>query len=202
MSNDLHRYFEAREDVIEIQKSFAFREIYDQLLSKYRGKEVVLVEVGIGNGGSLQMWEDYLGSKARIFGVDLVDRSSLNTGQITCFVGDQSDRDFLKLLERNLPDVDVFIDDGSHKCADQILTFEAMFSKVVPGGLYVVEDTHTSYRERYGGGYLKPLTFIEYCKDIIDSLHYAEDERIPRNGAWNLIGAITFYRSMVVFRRL
>lgn len=202
MANDLDRYFEAREDVIEIQKSANFRIIYDQLLSKYRNKDIVLVEVGIGNGGSLQIWEDYLGKKAKIIGIDIVDRSNLNTGQITCIIGDQSDRNFLNTLIKELPDIDVFIDDASHNTADQIVTFEAMFSKVISGGLYVVEDTHTSYRPTYGGGYLNPLSFIEYCKRIIDCLHYAEDEQIPKNGIWHLVDSITFYRSMVVLRRL
>ena len=46
-------------------------DIYDKLLSKYIGKEITFVEVGILDGGSLFMWRDFFGKNARIIGVEL-----------------------------------------------------------------------------------------------------------------------------------
>ena len=43
---------------------------YDELFSKYIGKEITFVEIGVLNGGSLFMWKDYFGEKARIIGID------------------------------------------------------------------------------------------------------------------------------------
>ncbi|MDQ8161336.1 MAG: hypothetical protein P3C10_02010, partial [Gemmatimonadota bacterium] len=45
--------------------------IYDELLTRYRGRPVTFVEIGVLNGGSLHMWRQFLGNDARIIGVDL-----------------------------------------------------------------------------------------------------------------------------------
>lgn len=44
---------------------------YDALLSKFRGKPITFVEIGVLNGGSLFMWRNFFGPAARIIGVDL-----------------------------------------------------------------------------------------------------------------------------------
>ena len=42
--------------------------IYDNLFEKYRNKNITFVEIGIFSGGSLFMWRDFFGKKARIIG--------------------------------------------------------------------------------------------------------------------------------------
>jgi hypothetical protein len=44
--------------------------IYERLLSPHRGRSITLVEVGVGDGGSLEGWRGYLGPSARIIGID------------------------------------------------------------------------------------------------------------------------------------
>ena len=176
-------------------------EFYERLLEPYRNKAVVLVEIGIGKGGCLKMWKEYLGHLCKVYGLDKEDRLLYEDDGIKCFKIDQSIREEVRTIPSLIPSIDIFIDDGSHVNLDQIQTFEEVFHHLNPGGLYVVEDTQTSYRENYGGKYLKPTTFIEYCKSLIDSFYYTEDERISRNLFSDGACEIAFLNSMVTIRK-
>ena len=47
-------------------KHTTYFESYDHFFRDYRNKEVTFVEIGILDGGSLFMWRDFFGDKARI----------------------------------------------------------------------------------------------------------------------------------------
>ena len=47
------------------------------------------------------------------------------------------------------------IDDGGHTMEQQIVSIETLFPLLADGGVYLVEDTHTSYWDSHGGG-LRP----------------------------------------------
>jgi hypothetical protein len=118
------------------------------------------------------MWKHYFGPRARIFGVDINPQcKKLEEDQVGIFIGDQEDRSFLKQLAEKLPRIDILIDDGGHTMQQQINTFEELFPHVDRNGLYLCEDIHTSYWPRFGGGYRKPDTFVEYSKNFVDYLH-------------------------------
>jgi len=44
---------------------------------------------------------------------------------------------------------------------EQIITFEEIYNHINQNGVYLCEDTHTSYWPEYNGGLLKKDTFIE-----------------------------------------
>ena len=52
-------------------KCDTYFQTYEELFNEYVGKEIVFVEIGVLHGGSLLMWKEYFGPKARIIGVDL-----------------------------------------------------------------------------------------------------------------------------------
>ena len=185
-----------------IYKNLSYRYIYENILVPYRDKEVVLVEIGIGYGGCLQMWKDYLGPKAKIYGIDEKDHLCYEEERIKCFIGNQEDRDFLRKVKESIPPIDILIDDGSHYPSDQIASFEELFLHINPHGIYICEDVHTSYRPLYNGGYKKQGTFIEYCKDIVDALHYTENGNIPINDILKGVYSITFYSALVVIKKV
>jgi hypothetical protein len=47
--------------------------IYDQLFERFQcdGKPITLLEIGVQNGGSLEIWEKYLPENSKIYGVDI-----------------------------------------------------------------------------------------------------------------------------------
>lgn len=169
--NDLERYF-AENTGKYIEKWQHYFEIYDRHFSRFRGTDVHVVEFGVGQGGSLQMWKEYFGPNSKIFGVDINPHcKKLEEGQIEIFIGDQEDRRFLHSLTEKLPRIDILIDDGGHRMKQQIKTFEELFSYIDENGVYLCEDLHTSYWPNWGGGYKKRGTFIEYSKDFIDYIN-------------------------------
>ena len=184
--NDLERYFYDNPGRL-IDKWKHYFEIYDRHLARFRHQPINVVEIGVYKGGSLQMWKRYFGPQARIFGVDInPECAAFAEEQVEIFIGSQEDRVFLKLLAERVPTIDVLIDDGGHTMAQQIATFEELFPRVAPHGIYVCEDLHTSYWEEYGGGYRAPNTFIEYSKNFIDYIHawHAREPKPPSKPRW------------------
>jgi hypothetical protein len=104
-----------------------------------------------------------------------------------------------------VPDLDIVIDDGGHTMDQQIVSFENLYLKVREGGIYLVEDTHTSYWHEFHGGLKKADTFIEYSKNLIDSLHKGhvpDKKEIVINEITKHINGILFYDSIVVFEKV
>lgn len=114
---------------------------YDQLLSARRNEIQSVLEIGIAGGASLKMWRDYF-SDAIIFGCDNDPKCIFKDDDILCFYLDQSNPDFLKedIWCHWFEQVDLIIDDGSHKSEDQYKTANALVPFLAPRGIYIIED--------------------------------------------------------------
>jgi cephalosporin hydroxylase len=171
MANPLEDYFYHNRKQI-IHKWTHYFDIYHRYFSSFVGKECVILEIGVAQGGSLQMWKHYFGEKARIFGIDILPEcKQFEEDQIEIFIGSQSDREFLKELKTKIPKIDILIDDGGHLMDQQIIAFQEFYGHISENGIYLCEDTQTSYWPDYGGGWKKSGTFIEFAKNLIDELH-------------------------------
>jgi limonene-1,2-epoxide hydrolase len=169
--NDLEAWFRAHRGR-RIHKWLHYFEIYDRHFARFRGKAPVVVEFGVSQGGSLQMWRDYFGPGTQLIGIDInPECRRFEEEGVRIVIGDQADRAFLRALRKTLPPIDILIDDGGHAMEQQIATYEELFAQVQPNGVYLCEDLHTSYWRRWGGGYRKRGSFIEYSKHWIDALH-------------------------------
>ena len=199
--NDLERYFLDNPGRM-IHKWLHYFEIYDRHLSRFRGTAVNLVEIGVYQGGSLQMWKYYFGDRATIWGIDVNPSCrAFEEAGINVIIGDQSDRTFLKSLTSQLPRVDILIDDGGHTMRQQRTTFEELFPKIDAHGIYICEDLHTSYWPEYGGGHIEPRSFIEFSKNFIDRLnawHSREPGSLAVSDFTRSAHAMHFYDSMLV----
>ena len=202
--NDLEEFF-ARHDGRLLDKWHHYFEIYDRHLAKYRGKPVNIVEFGVSQGGSLQMWRDYFGPDANIIGVDINPNcKQFEAPGIRIFIGDQEDRGFLRSLASEIPQIDVLIDDGGHTMRQQIHTFEELFPKISASGTYLIEDLHTSYWKKWGGGYKVSGTFIEYSKNFIDSInawHSHQPARLKVTPFTASAHSLHFYDSVLVVEK-
>jgi 23S rRNA U2552 (ribose-2'-O)-methylase RlmE/FtsJ len=188
----------------EIHKWMHYFDVYHRHFEKYRGKPVTVVEFGVHYGGSLQMWRDYFGARARIFGVDILPTcKQWEEPGVKIFIGDQSDRDFLRRIAKKIGPIDVLIEDGGHHPAQQIATFEVMYPAVKPDGVFLIEDLHTSYWKRYSGGLRKPGTFMEYAKGLADQLnaYHGREPGFEPDDFTRTTKSIHFYDSIVVFEK-
>jgi SAM-dependent methyltransferase len=177
--------------------------IYERHFARFQDTSCLVVEIGCGRGGSLQMWKRYFGPNAHVVGLDLEPRcKEFEEDQIDVFIGDQSSPEFLTTVIDAVGAPDVVIDDGSHRMEHVAATFQLLYPKVAKNGIYLVEDLHTAYWEEYGGGYRKSDTFIERCKSLVDSLNaYHARGAIPVDEFARTTMSMHFYDSVVVFEK-
>jgi 23S rRNA U2552 (ribose-2'-O)-methylase RlmE/FtsJ len=166
---------------------------------------VHFVEFGVSQGGSLQMWKNYFGPKAKIYGVDINPHcKQLEEDQVKIFIGDQEDRRFLQSLADAIPRIDILLDDGGHTMKQQINTYETLFPHIEKNGVYLCEDVSTSYWRRFGGGYKRRGTFIEYSKNFIDYLnawHSRQPRRLAVSDFTRSVTSLHYYDSIVVIEK-
>lgn len=201
--NDLEIYFRENSGRV-IHKWDHYFEIYDRHFSKYRNKKITLLEFGVSHGGSLQMWKKYFGEDIKIYGVDINPHcASLKEDGIEIYIGDQENRKFLRSIANDIGQIDILIDDGGHTMRQQITTFEELYPCVSPDGIFLCEDTHTSYWKDWGGGHRKRGTFIEYAKNFVDQInawHSTSKTLIP-NEFTKTTHSVHFYDSVVVIEK-
>ncbi|MDR2408910.1 MAG: class I SAM-dependent methyltransferase [Bacteroidales bacterium] len=182
-------------------KSVHYFYIYDMIFSRIieENKPITLLEIGVQNGGSLEIWEKYLPENSKIYGVD-IDKKCCDlkfSDNISFHLGSAVDNDFMNRTFKDI-DFDVILDDGSHICKDVIKTFINMFPKLKSGGIYVVEDLGASYWKGrgYGGGFRKSNASIEFFKRLVDALNL---DYIPKNKIFKRkqIMALKEYHSII-----
>ncbi len=204
MMNDLEKYFTENTGRL-IDKWQHYFQIYDRHFSRFRGTDVHVVELGVSQGGSLQMWKQYFGPHAKIFGIDINTHCKrLEEEQIEILIGDQEDRKFLKSLREKIPRIDILIDDGGHTMQQQINTYEELFTHIDKHGVYLCEDLHTSYWPDCGGGYKKPGTFIEYSKNFVDDInawHSLQTRQLRVTAFTQSAHSLHYYDSVLVIEK-
>ena len=146
--------------------------IYDRYLSRFCGTKVRFLEIGVSKGGSLQMWRRYLGDEAVIFGIDIDPACSQYDGQAANVrIGSQVDAAFLASVIEEMGGVDVVLDDGSHHMKHVRQTLNDLFPKVSDGGIYIIEDLHTAFWRKWGGGYSHKDNFFHMLLEIAKDMH-------------------------------
>ena len=148
---------------------------WDRLLSPFRDQPINLLEIGIQNGGSLEIWAKYFQHAEKIIGCE-VDKRSKNLrfedSRIRVVVGDaNTDASEAMILECS-PIYDIIIDDGSHTSSDIIRSFARYIPHIADEGIYIVEDFHASYWPSFEGGLHNPQSSMAFFKRIADILNY------------------------------
>lgn len=202
-TNDLETWFASQEGRLT-QKWTHYFDAYDRHFARFRGEKVVLLEIGVAHGGTIDMWKHYFGSGLQYYGIDINPLcASYAEPGVEIFIGSQSDAAFLRDVQAAIPDIDILIDDGGHTMRQQAVTFEVLFEKVKDGGIYLCEDVHTSYQQAFGGGYRRHGTFIEKAKSLVDALHafHSEQRALSPDRYSRAISSIHFYDSMVFIEK-
>jgi hypothetical protein len=101
-------------------------------------------------GASLRAWRDYF-PNAEIFGADIDSEILFSEERIATFHVDQTVLESIEKMwqEISIEDFDVIIDDGLHTFDAGIRLFEASFSKLREGGIYVIEDITPEDKSRF-----------------------------------------------------
>jgi hypothetical protein len=149
--------------------------IYERAFAPYQEQEISLLEIGIQNGGSLEVYARYFRNHKLIVGCDIDPRCARLSypahKNINVVVGDANTVETKERIEGLGSNFDIIIDDGSHTSDDIVISFLNYFSKLRPGGLYVIEDLHASYWQSHGGGLFHPSSSMQFLKDLSDLLN-------------------------------
>ncbi len=153
----------------------SYLKIYDELFSKFRDKKINLFEIGIQNGGSLEIWAKYFANANYLLGCD-IDKDcgclTFNDPRICVITGDANSNAVCESVYKQTPILDIIIDDGSHLSSDIIKSFTLYFPHLSEGGLFIVEDLHCSYWQQYEGGLFNPFSAISFFKRLSDIINY------------------------------
>jgi hypothetical protein len=161
------------------QKWSLFLDVYERVLAPRREDALRLVEIGVQNGGSLEIWAKYFPRAAAIVGCDIDPRCGalrFEDPRIRVVVGPVNAPDTARAILSLANPIDVFVDDGSHRSPDVILGFMNYFPFVRPGGVYLVEDLHCAYRPEYQGGIRAPnaVAFFRALVDVMQAEYWHE----------------------------
>ena len=115
--------------------------VYDSLLTRFRDKnDLVVIEIGVLNGGSLFLWRTFFGDSARIIGIDNDQAAELMREKgFEIYIGDQSSPEFWREFFQKVGPVDIIIDDGG--CGQEGRTLILFF---------YVHKWYIQYRYCYG----------------------------------------------------
>lgn len=166
---------------------------YDRLFDDYRDKPVRLLEIGIQNGGSLDIWSKYFSNASALIGCDInpdCARLSYDDPRIGVIVGDANAPEVREQVFQRSPQFDIIIDDGSHLSSDIIKSFAQYFPLIAEGGVFIAEDLHCSYWGQFEGGLFDPYSSISFFKRLADVINH-EHWGIPKARADILRGIFT-----------
>jgi hypothetical protein len=155
---------------------------YNRLFSEFRNDRINLLEIGVQNGGSLEVLAKYFSAALTIVGCDIDVKCAelrYTDPRISLVVGDALDTEIQNKISKLTRNFDLIIDDGSHNSFEIINTFLAYFQKLNHGGLYIVEDLHCSYWQEFDGGLFNPKSSISFFKALIDAInkeHWGVDD--------------------------
>lgn len=189
-------------------ESHWYTQHYQRYFEPLKNAHLNILEIGVGGyegpggGESLRMWKAYF-RKSRIVGIDIYDKSQFREPRIDIRQCDQIDAETLTRLSHEYGGFDIVIDDGSHLNEYVIKTFEILFPLMRPQGIYVVEDTQTSYWPSWGGGLDNPHSSLALFKRLTDGLNHPEFPVEDYKASYfdkNIV-EIAFFHNLVVVRK-
>ncbi len=182
---------------------------YQTHFESRRHNKMNVMEIGIGGydrpadgGESLRMWKSFFPNSV-IHGIDIYDKDKHAEKRIKIYRGSQVDEAFLNGIIDKVGQMDIIIDDGSHLNEHVIESFKILFKHLKDGGIYVVEDTFTSYWPDYGGdrtNLQNPKTMMNYFKSVLDEVNswdYWKPGDAPL-AYGNKITSMHFYHGLII----
>ena len=155
------------------KRDHGYTRIYEQYLEPIRTQIRNVVEIGVNAGGSLHMWREYL-PQARIWGIDINPECKYyEYKNVNVFTGSQTDEAFLsKCCDEIGSPIDMILDDGSHVNKFTIKSFHALFPRLKPKGIYIIEDLGCSYSK---------IDSVENCREVWPGMKLNGPENMDNN---------------------
>ena len=160
---------------------------YIEIFESIRTNNIELLEIGIGTiipsapssmihtsiknykpGASLRSWQEYF-PNAKIFGGDIQLDTQFSEDRIKTFLFDSTKKFECDVTLQDMT-FDIIIDDGWHWYEAQLNTFDNLFSRVRPGGYYIIEDIEGGEGSPIFNELEKKLNGLEYKTSSVKNL--------------------------------
>jgi hypothetical protein len=175
---------------------------YERLFAPFRDEPITLLEIGVFDGGSLLLWEDYF-PRGKIVGLDIrPDCKKHEGGRRIVEIASQADAKAMTAIgEKYKPQI--IIDDGSHQ-ADHILTsFEALYPSVRQAGLYIVEElgmhAGSAATHHRGSAVISPQQYFLRLANLVAC--HAEEVAFDQRTVWATEAVEFFYCAVSVRKK-
>jgi len=121
-----------------------------------------LLEIGVMDGYSMQMWREYYPDAKDVIGLDIMPKDHLDIPGVTLLQINATDTVAMK----ELGTFDIIIDDGSHMSLEQQQAFFGLYyNQLRPHGFYVIEDLWTSHMDAYVNSQYDTKTVLATLED-------------------------------------
>lgn len=175
-----------RNNVTNYRHCHPYTLFYEGLFKNNKSKNLKIAELGILDGSSLLMWQEYF-TNSEIYGFEynnnLIDnfKNNFNNDRITLANIDVTNKESIVNAFNKLNILyDIIIEDTTHQFEDQIRVIENIYQHLKPGGILIIEDIFKSYNEN---DYINRLTpILEHFQDY----YFIELDHINKNSTgWN-----------------
>jgi 2-polyprenyl-3-methyl-5-hydroxy-6-metoxy-1,4-benzoquinol methylase len=162
--------------------------VYDALFRDNKDAKLMLCEIGIAEGRSLLMWNEYF-TNAEIYGFDVwprwIDNWTNNFSEYSrVHVNYMNVREvdkIVKPLTNTGVMFDCIIDDSTHSFYDIIRIIKNSLQYIKPGGMIIIEDIQKAFDEYWFYVELSPI-LSEFSKVyFIDLEHYRRNSGTVNN---------------------
>ena len=185
-----------------VDKWASYLDVYEDELAKYRKTKFPILEIGVQNCGSLEVWAKYFHNSSKIIGVDIIEvlkKVLFNDKRIKIKICDSNKLHLDYLKEFNSPII--IIEDASHQSNDIIKTFVGMFPLLKEGGIYVAEDLCCSYWEEFNNNAnISSIGFFKLLADVINFEHWEQKEKLKQH--IDNIGLVKFEQVLEIMKSI
>lgn len=175
-----------RSNVTDHRHCHPYTLFYDGIFKNRKNEKLDIAELGILDGASLRMWQEYF-PISNIYGfeynTDLINnfKKYYNNERIILSQIDVTNKDSIQTAFKNINVMyDIIIEDTTHQFNDQIKVIENVYPYLKPGGLLIVEDIFKHYNENE---YIKRLGHI--LQNFQDFYFVELDHVNKKSTGWN-----------------
>jgi len=171
-----------RDNVSDIRHCHPYTLFYHGLFKNKRDEPLNIAELGILDGGSLCMWQEYF-TNAEIYGLEYNNDQFINNfkenfdnDRITLSNIDVTNKESIENIFSELNILyDIIIEDTTHQFEDQIRVIENTYQYLKPGGIMIIEDIFKIYDENSYISRLGPIL------DNFQDYYFIELDHINKN---------------------
>lgn len=124
----------------------SYIEVYEEILAPYRHSAKNVLEIGLMNGESLRMWEEYFNGK--VWGMDCSEtpingkadlRPMIAEGTHNIVICDAENSNAIETFFKGIK-FDVIIEDAGHDIVQQLKIYDVFESYMANDSIYIIED--------------------------------------------------------------